>query len=271
MNRVSVIIATHNRLADLRACLAAILRQKGDFELEVCIVNDGGASIEPVVAEYQNLAIRYLDLPVNRGQVAARNEALKLATGDYIALCDDDDRWLPDHVAALLERLKTDRAALAYTDCELVWVERSHHRWNVGRRASFAWRDANILLRKTNPIAPSSVLYPTENHERIDDFDVTMSHYWDWDFWLRTLEVGTITRVPRCLTLYGVYEDGSNLSSNSAEMSPALDKLIQKHGLGPLPSSNFWMMLEDDELKPYQAMTQTPWDGSADVWSGAAK
>lgn len=270
MDRVSVIIATRNRLMDLRACLSAILQQEGNFNLEVCIVNDGGASIEPVVAEFQQLDIRYLDLPVNRGQVTARNEALKLATGEYIALCDDDDRWLPEHVAALLERLKAERAALAYTDCELVWVRRGHHQWTVGRREPFAWRDANVLLRMTNPIAPSSVLYPKEIHEQIGDFDVTMSHYWDWDFWLRTLEVGPITRVPSCLTLYGVYEDGSNVSANPAKMSPALDRLIHKHGLGPLPTSNFPMMLEDDDLKPYQAVTETPWDGSHEIWSGRA-
>jgi glycosyltransferase involved in cell wall biosynthesis len=106
MPRVSVIIATHNRAGYLREAIESVLAQSyRDFEL---IVVDDGSSDETreVVDSYGDRAC-YL-YRENGGECAARNSGLARARGEYIALLDDDDLFLPHKLecqVAALEQL----------------------------------------------------------------------------------------------------------------------------------------------------------------------
>ncbi|MBX5435642.1 MAG: glycosyltransferase [Alicyclobacillaceae bacterium] len=284
---VSVLVATYNRPQSLAACLESIAKQRGGWQLQVCVVNDGGTSIRHAVAAFARrhpgVDVRWQDNPDRVGQVEARNRALEMATGVYIALCDDDDRWLPGHLESLFAaagKLWAGGAPhplpepgedlwLAYTDTELVWLDGDPAEGprDVQRRRPFAWRDAADLLRRCNPIAPSSVLYPRVLHDRIGGFDARMSHYWDWDFWLRASAVASLRRAARCETLYGISAAGDNLSSDPDRMRPYLERLARKHDLGKLEPSNFARMTDDPALTPYQAATEVVWGGDPSIWS----
>jgi glycosyltransferase involved in cell wall biosynthesis len=262
---VSVILATAGRQAFVRGCLRAIAGQKGANELEVCIVNDGGPSLASVLREFSMLTIRYQEWRNQAGQVAARNAALEMARGDVIAVCDDDDRWLPQHMEKLWAAYARGDA-LCYTDAEVVWLTWRDNHWHVCRRTPFAWRDPTAMLRLYNPIMPSSVCYPRWLHRELGGFDPAVGNYWDWDFWLRASAVVELRRVPECLTLYAMREDGTNLSAQPERMRPDLNRLVRKHGLGNLPSSNFALMAEDPQLGAWQAPTTVVWDGQGDLW-----
>ncbi|MCL6548227.1 MAG: glycosyltransferase [Alicyclobacillus sp.] len=297
--QISVVVATRDRPRHLERCLEAIAGQEGPFDLELCVVNDGGSSIgllmESFARRHPELSVRWSDQPRPLGQVGARNLALGLARGAYIALCDDDDRWLPGHLRALSSAL--GEASFAYTDAELVWLSQSAQarprgaqagssgpqvrprgaqagspglpaaaRYTLLQRRVFAWRDGMALLRRYNPIVPSSVLYARALHDRIGPFDEQMAHYWDWDFWLRAARVTQLKRVPRCETLYGVYAGGHNLSADPDGMRAHLLRLVAKHGLGLLPSSNFPRMLDDERLRAHRACSVQVWDGDMSVW-----
>ncbi|MCL6594405.1 MAG: glycosyltransferase, partial [Alicyclobacillus sp.] len=240
--------------------------------LQVCVVNDGGASVAAVCRQAdRRLSVRWLDLPQAVGQVAARNRALAMAEAEWLAVCDDDDRWLPDHAVALAEALaKRPDCPLAYTDAELVQLQpAAQGGWQPLARRVFAWRDAQALLRRYNPLVPASWLYRRAVHAHVGGFDEAMSHYWDWDFLLRIQALGDWVRIPACLTLYGVYTDGANQSARPAQMAPALAQLVQKHRLAALPPSNFWRMCEDPALVAERSPSQRVWDGHPGVWGEA--
>jgi glycosyltransferase involved in cell wall biosynthesis len=266
MATISVVMATYNRLTQLRSCLQAISQQVGDLAIQVCVVNDGGPSIASVAAQFPGLPISFRDDPVNRGQVAARSLALEMAEGEYIALCDDDDRWLPGHLGGVLDTLEGSDAAWGYSDAELVGVRRAVDQVVITDRATFAWRDAAQTLRSYNPIVPSGVLYHRDIHRDIGDYDAQMGDYWDWDLWLRLLKLSAPTRVEACQVLYCIDEGGDNLSANPARMKPYLQHLIAKHKLGDLPSMNFLGMLKAPELHEQKAKTHVVWDGLTDIW-----
>ncbi len=269
MHKVSALIATYERPTELACCLRAIQRQQpGGYELEVCVVNDGGTAIDAVVRQFPGISIRYTNLSSNVGQVEARNIAREMATGDLIAFCDDDDIWLPTHLTNLLERFEGagSRAVLAYGDAEIVLLERSSHGLHLVERGTFAWKDAASLLQAYNPIVPSAVLYRRSIHEEIGGFDPSVSHYWDWDFFLRAKEVGRFVRSPVADTLYAFYRDGSNQSANTAGMAEALKIFARKHGLGELPVSNFYLMLRDPVLADHRDATDQVWNGDLSIW-----
>lgn len=266
MVAVSVVMATYNRLAQLRSCLRAISRQTGDVSIQICLVNDGGPSIVPVVAEFPDLEIIYRDEPENHGQVAARSLALQMAEGTVIALCDDDDRWLPSHIGKAVETLVQTNSIWAHSDAELVGVKRGNSDVTITYRQTFAWRNTQSMLRRYNPIVPSSVIYRKEAHAIIGAYDAHMGHYWDWDLWLQLANLSAPGRVPTCQVLYCLDDGGANLSAHPVQMRPYLQTLIAKHGLQNLPSMNFLGMLEAEDLLAEHAATQRVWDGNVDIW-----
>ena len=266
--RVSVLIATYNRPSELNSCLRAIEMNASQIDVEVCVVNDGGPSIRPIIQQFPKLNIHFEDLPVNKGQVYCRNLAFQMATGDWISICDDDDRFLPNHLSQLYETAKTQGCDIPFlfSDIELVVQRISGNVKELILRRNFAWKNADELLMRYNPIAPSSVLYHRNLHRSIGLFDESVGHYWDWDFWLRSRPFAKFVRIPMCTVLYGMDADGSNQSSEPETMRESLNKLIEKHGLSALPSSNFYRMTEDPLLVQYKATSRVLWDGDMRIW-----
>ena len=90
---VSVIIPTYNRLYLLGQAIDSVRRQTIPG-IEIVVVDDG--SDESVADKIQKFDSSILFArQENLGLNAARNLGLKMARGDYIALLDDDDLWLP--------------------------------------------------------------------------------------------------------------------------------------------------------------------------------
>lgn len=89
-----VIPAYETPVPYLRALLDSILNQTY-ARFEVCIADGSpqGKDREDVLAEYaeKDARIRYRILGENRGISGNTNEALKMASGDYLVLCDHDD------------------------------------------------------------------------------------------------------------------------------------------------------------------------------------
>ena len=90
--RISVIIPVYNAAATLRDAVTSILQQNVD-DLELLLVDDGSTDGTAFVCH----ELSALDPRVkvvtqrNAGICAARNRGLSVATGEYIAFCDDDD------------------------------------------------------------------------------------------------------------------------------------------------------------------------------------
>ncbi|KPV56444.1 hypothetical protein QJ48_27650 [Paenibacillus sp. A3] len=92
-------------------------------------------------------------------------------------------------------------------------------------------------------------------------YSVQFSVAWDWDFYLRAAEQFRVKRVPAASALYAFADSGNNMSGNLEDMRPYLDKLSAKHGLGELPTKNFFLLLEEPEVKARRAETELLWNG----------
>lgn len=89
----SVITPVFNRAALLRSTLQSLIGQSWN-DFEVIVVDDGSSDGSAEVAEGFDARVR-LFRQTNQGPGAARNLALRHATGDYIAFLDSDDLWFP--------------------------------------------------------------------------------------------------------------------------------------------------------------------------------
>jgi GT2 family glycosyltransferase len=102
---LTVAVCTHDRTADLRACLESLLAIDGDFDLLVVDNAPPDTRTEKLV---ESLAgVRYVREPA-QGLDFARNRALREARGRYVAFLDDDtvadEGWLDGLRAALADQ-----------------------------------------------------------------------------------------------------------------------------------------------------------------------
>lgn len=109
-NRISVIVPVYNTKAYLEDCIESILKQKHQ-NLEVLLVDDGSTDGSGAICDlYADKDARVKVLrQENAGQGAARNRALDICTGDYIAFVDSDDRITEDMFSSMVAVMERER------------------------------------------------------------------------------------------------------------------------------------------------------------------
>jgi len=96
--KISVIMPVYNTKEEyLREAIESILNQTyTDFEL--IIINDGSTNnSEDVIKSYTDERIRYIKQD-NQGAAGSRNNGIKAAIGEYIAIMDSDDISYPNRL-----------------------------------------------------------------------------------------------------------------------------------------------------------------------------
>src|SRR6188508_385045 len=93
----SVIIPSYNRADLIRATLDSVLASDFD-DYEIVVADDGSKDgtpkiVDEYVAKHPGKVKQFIQ--ENRGEGAARNLAIKNATGDYVAYLDSDDTFFP--------------------------------------------------------------------------------------------------------------------------------------------------------------------------------
>lgn len=255
---ISIIIPTYNRFMFLAELMESLSRQTFQ-DFEIIIVNDCGEKVDIVKESYPELTIKIINLEKNSKHVEARNKGLMHAGGEYIMLIDDDDLLVSNHIETMVMEISgTD---FVYSDVEIVNFETQNHMRIPKERFLFAYEWDVAFLRKFNTFVPSGCLYRREIHEKIGLFDTEVKHYWDWDFILRVADSFTVKRVPIAGVLYNFSDSSNNESKNLESMRPYLDKLSEKHNLGYLPTKNFFLLLEEPEVKKRRAESKIVWDG----------
>ena len=94
---ISVIIPTFNRAHTLTRALDSVLAQSY-LPKEIIVVDDGSNDETGVLLENYPV-IKYVKLAENSGVSHARNVGIEGACGEWIALLDSDDAWLPVKLA----------------------------------------------------------------------------------------------------------------------------------------------------------------------------
>ncbi|WP_051208025.1 glycosyltransferase family 2 protein [Butyrivibrio sp. AE3006] len=95
---ISIIIATYNADEYLKQCLDSIVSQSIFEKIELLIIDDGSTDgSSKIISEYQNkytnIVYQYQE---NQGAGPARNNALELVHGSFVAYMDADD-YYPDN------------------------------------------------------------------------------------------------------------------------------------------------------------------------------
>ncbi|HXO85741.1 MAG TPA: glycosyltransferase family 2 protein [Gemmatimonadales bacterium] len=112
---VSVVVPTYNRATIVRAAIDSVVGQSYP-NVEVVVVDDGSRDDTQRVVESYGAPVRYL-FQANSGVSAARNRGFAAARGEFIALLDSDDAFLPWKLEAQVRVLR------AHPEVGMVWTD----------------------------------------------------------------------------------------------------------------------------------------------------
>lgn len=115
---VSVVIPTYNRAYSIGEAVRSALRQTHS-SVEVLVADDGSTDdSRQVIERIIDARVRYFYQP-NAGCPAARNLAIRHARGEFVALLDSDDQWMPWKLEAQVALLR------ARPEVGMVWTDMS--------------------------------------------------------------------------------------------------------------------------------------------------
>ena len=184
---VSVIIPYYNREEFIDEAVQSVLAQTLK-PLEIIIVNDcSRESSRRHLDRYADVCT-ILDLKVNVGLAGSRNAGIRAARGQFIALLDDDDMWLP-------QKLKVQRKYMEdHPECSAVhsavWAffsDKPDQLWVWCEPGSMTLAKA---LTDKYWACPSSMFVRAQAAQDIGGFDPAFRQCEDRDFLIRLCAAG---------------------------------------------------------------------------------
>ncbi|SFK29997.1 glycosyltransferase family 2 protein [Methylorubrum salsuginis] len=196
--RISIVMPVYNTPAPYLAAALASIRAQSYPDWELCLCDDASTAphIAPMLARLaaEEPRVRLHTREKNGGIVAASNDALALATGDWLTLIDHDDT-IPPHalfalVAALNDAPETD---FVYSDEDKITVDGE-------RYEPFFKPDWSPETLEACMYTAHLALYRMDIVARIGGFRAECEGAQDYDFVLRYTEHARHVRhVPQVL------------------------------------------------------------------------
>lgn len=109
-NDISVVIPLYNKAAEIGSTLRSVLCQTAPPR-EIIVVDDGSTDDGAAIVRRMAPGRVTLVSQSNAGVSAARNRAIGMASGRWVALLDGDDLWCPDHLERMASLIRR------YPDC----------------------------------------------------------------------------------------------------------------------------------------------------------
>ena len=178
---ISVIIPTFNRKETLKRAIQSVVMQSYT-PYEIIVIDDGSddGTKEWLKDNFPNVKYIY---QMNSGVSSARNKGIKFARGDWIALLDSDDEWLPSKLKDQANEIELNPAA-KFLHTNEIWIRNGVRVNQMKKHKKYGGYIFEKCLDMCR-ISPSSVLIKKDIFDEIGMFDETLKVCEDYDLWLR--------------------------------------------------------------------------------------
>lgn len=233
---ISIVMPTYNTEEQyLRLCIESVLEQSY-ANWELCIADDASSNpnIGQILGEYQQRDDRIkVVYRAENGHISqASNSALKVATGDYIALLDHDDELAEHALFFMVEAInKKPDAKILYSDEDKITVTGE-------RQAPHFKSDWNPDLFFSQNYVSHLGLYSHSLLKKIGGFREGVEGSQDQDLLLRCLPYVSfeeVVHVPKVLYHWRVVDGSTAMSADQKDYTTeagiaALADYFSKHG-----------------------------------------
>jgi glycosyltransferase involved in cell wall biosynthesis len=229
---VSVLIPAFNAEKYIRETLGSVASQT-HRNLEVLVVDDGSSDGTGAIAEEVarcDRRFRSYRLP-NRGVAAARNHALSLARGEFVAPIDADDLWHPRKVEKQLQMIVTAGSSVGLVYSWMCTISQSGFAIDFNRPRDDRASSPLQRLAETNFVGCASVpLMRTVAVREVGGYDESLRQAKaegceDYDLYLKLAERWSFALVPDYLV--GYRRSAESMSTDVWKMRRSHEKVMQ--------------------------------------------
>lgn len=218
---VSIVMPTYNREYVIGKAIKSVIEQVYQ-NWELIIVDDGSKdNTRGVVEGFSDPRIKYYVMPQNGGVSKARNQALKMSEGEYIAYLDTDNDWSENFLLNTIGNLvENPNFMSAYTAQYLF----------KGQDRPYAIRFGlfnRTLLENRNYIDMNAFVHKRDLYKQNGGFNESLRRLVDWDLVLRYTANNKPLAIKNILSNY-YYNDGEETITVSESYPDARRELSNK-------------------------------------------
>ena len=220
--KISIILPVYNGARYLAESIESVINQTY-ANWELIIVND--CSIDDslaIASKYasQDARIKVFSNPQNLKLPNTLNEGFKHASGECYTWTSDDNKYKPDALRVLSEKLENNpNAVMVYAD--YTCIDSNGHEIELAKKP-----EPRFLF--TGNVIGACFLYSAEVAKKIGTYDADMFLAEDYDFWIRLYKVGEILHVEDDLYYYRIHEN-SLTEMKKKYIDEQTYKVLDKH------------------------------------------
>ena len=220
MPKVSVAMCSYNHEKYVAQAIKSVLNQSfADFEL---VIVDDGSSDKTVqeIEKFSDSRIRFFRFSHNRGAGLAAQRCLEELRGEYIAVLNSDDIFLPGKLEQQVSFLeKHPEVGAVFSRAEIIGEnglslqEKDHFYYQVFNQENRSRQEwLRHFFYKANCLCHPSVMIRRTVQNEIGAYDPRLMQLADLDFWMRLCKKYEIFILPEKLSAFRVREGEANTS-----------------------------------------------------------
>lgn len=224
--RISVVIASFNHRPYIRQCLDSVFSQDWQ-DFEIILTDDGSADGTVEAARgYSDPRLSVHAFGQNHGACIALNHGIRLARGEFIAILNSDDWFLPGKLVkqiAYLDAHPGIGAVFGYP----VLVDEQGNPFNNDSHKDFSVfhienRDRHAWLRyffdQGNCLCHPTLLIRKACYDRVGLYDTRLAQVPDLDMWMRICQNFDIHVMPEPVLSFRIRDQQQNASAARPEV-----------------------------------------------------
>lgn len=248
---VSVIVPAYNTSLYIADALESIFYQKYP-NIEVIVVNDGSTDNTLDILQKYEKKIHIIDKK-NEGSATARNAAIRISKGKYLAFLDSDDIWLPGKLHLQISYMENNPSiGVTYGLFEKIFetsekriilddvYEKYKHLEKTDHVEPIEWWSGWVYRKMLFESLPHTITLVMQKRlvEKIGYFDKSFRRGQDYDYWIRLSRVTQFHKLNHLMAIYRLH--GDNITAKCMPINSelaAVEKAINKWGYQDLEGS----------------------------------
>jgi glycosyltransferase involved in cell wall biosynthesis len=217
-NTVSGVIPTRNRPTLVLRAVRSALAQTYALREVIVILDGPDAPTEKALGDISDPRLKLVVLAAPVGAAQARNLAVACAKGDWIALLDDDDEWLPEKIELQMERALKSNFVYPIVSSEL-FARKSTYEVIWPRKQPTEPLSEYLLARNSwsygeGLLTTTTLLFPKDLFDQVR-FRPELRRHQDWDWILRAVHQpgAGIEFIAKPLAIWHLAEQRTSIST----------------------------------------------------------
>lgn len=227
--RVSAIIPNFNYAQYVGEAIESALAQT--FKpMEVIVIDDGSTDESISICEKFGKQIKLIRQE-NAGVSAARNNAVRASSGEFVAFLDADDVWLSRKIEEQVEEFKrSGHLGLVHVGVQDIDEDGKSLVTHLDGLEGEVSREMLLFNRAVILGGGSGFMIPRKVFEEIGGFDLRLSTSADWDFCYQVSHRFEVGFIPEVLLKYRMHSSNmhGNIPLMEREMLIGFEKAFDK-------------------------------------------